>query len=83
MDLRKQFEKETNKKLEVEMTFNCNSCQSDVGVDVWNDNYIFWLESKVEKLNIDDVSKSFECITKRCTQQCTECGLMELSKSID
>jgi hypothetical protein len=60
MDLREQFEKETNKKLETTTTFDCRGCDLEQEVDIWNDNYIFWLESKVKKLNIDDGSKKPE-----------------------
>ena len=35
---------------------------------------------QVKKLNIDDVSNSFYCQTKRgCTKQCDECALIELN----
>ena len=80
MDLREQFEKETNKKLETTTTFDCRGCDLEQEVDIWNDSYIFWLESKVKKLNIDDVSNclhTYEPFTKGveiCTK-CDECLL--------
>ena len=45
---------------------------------------VFEIERKaVKKLNIDDVSKSFYCETKRgCLEQCDDCALTELAKDM-
>ena len=47
INFRKMFEEETNKKLEVTRTFSCDECESDVAIDTINDEYIFWLEKKL------------------------------------
>tara|TARA_R110001632_G_C11325574_1_gene416029 strand:- start:531 stop:764 length:234 start_codon:yes stop_codon:yes gene_type:complete len=56
MNVKDIFRKETGEHIEIEKEFN-----DGVFVDVYNENYIAWLESKVKKLNIDDVSKCGEC----------------------
>lgn len=46
-ELKKLFEIETNKFTQKEGNFNCNNCKSTVKIDIWNDEYISWLENKI------------------------------------
>lgn len=50
MNLRKEFEKETGQKIEVTRTFETKVYETEVQIDVWNDDYIFWLQEKLVKL---------------------------------
>ena len=50
-ELRKRFEKETGKKVEITAHFDCEylECDYDVPVDIWNSEYILWLENLINK----------------------------------
>jgi len=50
MNWRKEFEKETGQKIEVTRTFETKVYETEVQIDVWNDDYIFWLQEKLVKL---------------------------------
>lgn len=50
MNLHKEFEKETGKKIDVTRTFETKVYETEVQIDVWNDDYIFWLQEKLVKL---------------------------------
>jgi len=49
--LRKQFEKETLKNVGKELKYDCEQCANEMLIDTWNDEYVFWLEQKLKKLN--------------------------------
>ena len=76
MDFREQFKKETGKKLGKTYTFDCEYCDSELGVDVWNDDYIFWLEKKLTEVNecvIPDVMPRFLIANSTPTVEGKEC----------
>jgi len=48
--LREEWKAETkNNTMEVTRGFDCDVCKADVEIDVWNDNYIFWLEKRISR----------------------------------
>ena len=61
MNFREQYKKETNQEIEVTKTFDTNPNRDLIEIDVWNDNYIFWLENKLSekiiKLNTLNLNK--------------------------
>ena len=56
MELREQFEKETG---ESSFAYLQKYSGALIEKDGFSDEYVEWLESKVKKLNIDDVSKRY------------------------
>jgi len=59
--LRKQFEKETLKNVGKELKYDCEQCANEMLIEVWNDEYVFWLEKKLKKLNEESVSGDNSC----------------------
>ena len=55
MDIREQFEKETR---ESSFAYLQKYAGAPIEKDGFSDEYVEWLESKVKKLNIDDVSNN-------------------------
>lgn len=68
MDIREEFKKETGLNTLDTGVF----CDCGISVDVWNDKYVIWLESKLKKLRVTDVSGSVCYCTHQ--QACKICG---------
>jgi hypothetical protein len=50
MNLRERFKNETKGDISVKRSFDCDNCGHDVVIDVWNDEYINWLENKANSI---------------------------------
>jgi hypothetical protein len=78
MDLRKEFEKEKG--------YDCYAYRQDYAgahqyQDGFSDDYVEWLESKVNNVALDDVIVKFNCLNEnikgnkfRCKEHCGTCN---------
>lgn len=55
-DIREQYLKETGEPIGDVYTFNCEHCDNPLIVDVWRDDYVVWLERKLENDKVETTS---------------------------